>query len=138
MNREIKFRGFDPVEKKLYYPKDLFNLQGFWYEDTPEGVLQGALIIDSMGVRRHFELSQYTGLKDKNRREIYDGDVLKVCAEDINKGSVHEPFCHVWFINGSWVVSYNHRYSEVSCDLSHVHFLYEVVGNLFENPELLK
>ena len=78
MNREIKFRAYDSLEKKMYYPKDIFEGQGIWYEDDREGCLNVNLVTDSYGSRRKFEMMQYTGLKDKNGREIYEGDVIKL------------------------------------------------------------
>lgn len=76
-------------------------------------------------------LMQYTGLKDKNGKEIYEGDILKSVAYAINKE-----------VTG--IVKYNndlaHFYLEVDSN-KRIVFLglinTEVIGNIYENPELL-
>lgn len=64
--REIKFRGFCNIEKKMY--------QNFYIEDHTKFAFMNELI--HAGQRRYTML-QYTGLKDKNDVEICEGDVVE-------------------------------------------------------------
>lgn len=74
MNREIKFRVWDKKSKKLHY-----DITGFEF-----GVkeMTGVFIDGDFYNKENIELMQYTGLKDKNGVEIYEGDILEDILED--------------------------------------------------------
>lgn len=72
------------------------------------------------------ELLQFTGLKDRGNVEIYEGDI---CSD--RKGDT----CVIEFFKGSFVVVIN---SDVRVELSELYNNIEVVGNIYQNPELLK
>ena len=77
------------------------------------------------------ELMQYTGLKDKNNKEIYEGDILFE--------SFGERYYKVVFENGGFRAEFKGDFDEHSFDLIDVVAQgCEIVGNIYENPELLK
>ena len=75
---------------------------------------------------KNIELMQYTGLKDMMEKEIYEGDILfEILGEEYFK---------VIFENGS----YRAENEEYSLDLSEYAHFCEIVGNVYENLELIK
>ena len=76
------------------------------------------------------EVNQYIGLKDKNEKEIYEGDIL-------SDGNNDKPY-KVIFENGSFRAEFEGDFEEYSFDLIDVVAQgCEIVGNIYENPELL-
>lgn len=71
---------------------------------------------------------QYTGLKDKNEREKYKGDILEWQGKGKNKG---ERCAIEWHKNGKWSSSIDDEHAIQLVD-------WVVIGNIYENPELLK
>lgn len=78
------------------------------------------------------ELIQSTGLKDKNGVEIFEGDIVKTLGADLE-----ETLSTIKFAEGAFCVDHKNLGTEFE-------FLYfvdsplEVVGNIYENPELLE
>jgi uncharacterized phage protein (TIGR01671 family) len=71
--REIKFRAWDKDSKRMRYAEDLIG-PGGW-------VIQFHGVPLEIGIHGVFEpenveLMQYTGLEDKNGKEIYEGDIV--------------------------------------------------------------
>lgn len=125
MNREIKFRAWDNVDKMMYV-----NLQnGIHFEDGSVYAFQD--FIDNKGYHE-FNLMQFTGLQDKNGKDIYEGDLIS------EEGS--KPYEVVWqYHSVQWIMQYTgegRTYRHMAYDYAQQQ--YEVIGNIYENPELLK
>jgi uncharacterized phage protein (TIGR01671 family) len=123
--RTVKYRLWDKIAKKMVAPNKniLINLLGkVCSEDTECG--SGVLELKE----ETYELIQFTGLFDKNGEEIYENDIVRI---NINgKTFLHE----VTFLNGSFCLvgsDYNFLGNYVHLDL-------EVIGNIYENGELVK
>lgn len=133
--REFRFRAWDGV--KMFYPDSLmFNIKGqpttaFQHHNLPSG--EGVLL--NGGFTKDLRLMQYTGLKDKNGVEIFEGDILQT---DKGRGKITWEEAQYWLeCEDTW--PYNLRLAaditrnyEVGYDTS------EVIGNIYENPELLE
>jgi uncharacterized phage protein (TIGR01671 family) len=137
--REIKFRGI----REEYNPA--------WHQSIFRfGNLLNNNSIGEVGCDlSHYEyakvkpetIGQYTGLKDKNGNEIYEGDICKVQLplggfwgnvkkEKIGVVEYNEDVCG-FVIRWEW--SKNQHHIQIDCDLE-----IEVIGNINEKPELLK
>ena len=125
--REIKFRAWDKTKNIMIYPKDLsiftINLVGeiFAIDGHAEKLNKDEFI-----------LLQYTGLKDKNGKEIWEGDIVEypqVFDEPKNVGEIKYNDEFASFDIQGWFGGYG------LC--SNVDSI-EIIGNIYENPELLK
>ena len=79
--------------------------------------------------KEQFELMQYTGLKDKNNREIYECDILLL--DEMPYSGCGGQKVPVYFIGGGF-------YLNGGLPINQNGFGIEVIGNIYESPELLK
>lgn len=147
---EIKFRAWDKTHKEMSYITDLY-----WFEEA--GVHDGS----GNGHYTNYELMPFSGIHDKNGKEIYEGDIVLTqerydrpysknrkskrhtgvveykirggsgfCNSESGKWDKHKEYGAEWvvevkdygkFVHGNWGDFYD-------C---------EVIGNIYENPELL-
>jgi uncharacterized phage protein (TIGR01671 family) len=119
--RDIKFRIWDKKRKEMHQDHNfLFILCIYWQFGYDEPV---------PFTRDEIEIMQYTGLKDKNGKEIYEGDTIIYTV--IGHQSPHRAI--VEFRDGMFVENYyGWRLYPVGQE-----FMMEVIGNIYENPELL-
>lgn len=81
---------------------------------------------------KDIELMQYTGLKDMREKEIYEGDIVKLRA---NHGIGVIKYSDEW---GAFVVEYIKPRPLVVLGMNYYKEDIEVIGNIYENPELIK
>jgi uncharacterized phage protein (TIGR01671 family) len=127
--RTIKFRAWDK-DKKCFIPTEKwavvstdFNAFGIMLEDW-ENYKEGEYFYSNSQ-----ELMQFTGLHDKNGREVYEGDVIG------RKGFFNRVV--IWYECGFATYSVNHRERIMPMTKESIDEFDEVIGNIHENPELL-
>lgn len=132
--REIKFRAWNGYRQEMNKVLNIGYFEGLYMNisvDTEEGQIDYNDSLDNMECN-NIELMQYTGLHDKNGKEICEGDIVKA------------------FINGIWYIGqviYEH--SGFTIDVTNnkqlefgrrgiIERFTEVIGNIYENKELLE
>ncbi|HHS3270854.1 TPA: YopX family protein [Listeria monocytogenes] len=142
--REIEFRG------KAIHPNSLEQIVGSW---AYGGIFENKIITRNLDMDSHYHgfiseieidiktIGQYTGLKDKNSKKIFEGDIVAFSEDDFHVfNSQVEYFLEDGYpafdikVPSTYYFDSN-VFSEVS--MSGLYEI-EVIGNIHENPELLE
>lgn len=140
--REIKFRAWDDVDEKMLYIGEETDVSFSFDSSGITAIkLQDYNDYDDSNFcsLEHLKYMQYTGLKDKNDVEIYEGDVAQITYLNPLTG---KPVFDVYRIEtqDNGLVKMIHSSGEERWH-RYLHLQYkevEVVGNIYENPNLLK
>ncbi|EAF6697695.1 hypothetical protein AUQ54_03610 [Listeria monocytogenes] len=134
--REIEFRG------KAIHPNSLEQIMGSW---AYGGIFENKIISRNLDMDSQYygfiseieidieTIGQYTGLKDKNGKKIFEGDIVGIIVYDrLDWISIKGK---VVFLNGAWlVVDVGHFAITLYSETNEI----EVIGNIHENLDLLE
>ena len=144
MKREILFRGKGVNDGRWYHGSYLrMDKTTYCFAEDYEGVnnIEHFIVFDQMtdwGLPNNHimvevdpeTVGQYTGLTDKNRAHIFEGDIIT--ARYVNDGRLTKGVVN--FLNGCFCVKYD-DYNNPAIDML---YEYEIIGNIHDNPELLE
>lgn len=128
MSREIKFKVWDKEEKEMHGPHEIEYIN--FCDEFVTLKIVGFIEFEDT------ELLQYTGINDEENKEIYEGDIIE--------GGYLNPLSNK-FMSKKYIVVYD-KGSFVGKLIGHtpygdtwLHFIKgKVIGNIYENPELLE
>ena len=123
--REIKFRAWDCDKNKMIYPTERQAITSVCTVITilTNKPIRGGFYDSFKTYECNGYLMQYTGLKDVNGKEIYEGDIVKEIHIDDD------------YLYDKVVVRWLDDYLCYNLSMN-TGILYEIIGNIYENPEL--
>ena len=151
MSRQIKFRVWDGSNNIMIYPGRKEEEDEYWFRLVwGESTGWWMEFLDCYGAQKweaccNFVegatsiLMQFTGLHDKNGKEIWEGDIIRILDVATDGSNYYENF----------VVEWDQKYASFEAEKNNNNFPYfseelqdkgnpiEVIGNIWENPELI-
>ena len=136
MSRVIKFRAWDKKEGEMFDSnRDVKADYDEWFGDSlamPLGAIEDLNNYDS------FEIMQYTGLTDRNGKEVYEGDIIRTTSLSNTHGQLGSiNTLVIRYFMGNFCMCFNHNETGTPIYPYNVTNKFEVIGNIYENPELI-
>ena len=125
MKKEIKFRAWDKENKKI------FSVWRIEFLKKPEGSAQIEIRGYGYLMPHNYILMQYTGLKDKNGKEIYEKDIVKISL--LGKNVLPEYKGRIFNWQANMVMGDDDTHHIANLEPKWL----EVIGNIWENQKLL-
>lgn len=124
--REIKFRAWHLSQERMFSAEQMSEDQ-LTLLTTGRFINVSGVSTKLSRIYEHDEMIplQYTGLKDKNGKEIYEGDIM-----DYGLGRTF----YISFVGGSFVATFNERVINTMIPF----YNYSAIGNIYETPHLIK
>ena len=143
--REIKFSAWAKHQNKMYGPEEMSS-DGIAIDPNNRGIANihgGNNSLNQYDDHNKFISEQFTGLHDKNGKEIYEGDIVKTHQFGFaNGGEIErETICGVKYFEDNTAFGFHPIGSD---DLGYIEPALcsdegiEIIGNIHENPELIK
>ena len=127
--REIKFRAWIESTKNMMY-------LDFKNKNIHQSRMNVALFSDYIREEGWAVLMQYTGLKDKNGKEIYEGDVVKIDAGYSGDHFYRESLGIITWDEDRWYPNNPKEKDGITWQDFNYRMDVEIIGNVYESPEL--
>ncbi|OPD57730.1 hypothetical protein BVG01_17990 [Bacillus anthracis] len=113
------FRAWDIKRKEMIYIDDLYFFEEEGIHEIVDGIAKGH--------HAEYKIMQYTGLKDKNSKKIFEGDIAKLLDENHKENEIGQ----VIYREGAYRIFTNYQFEmNLSAFVSDE---IEIVGNIYEN-----